>query len=135
MKDPQQLRALLANYYGSENLYPHALVRRFSYTDGVKAFADNAGGGAYWLVDIMATQPEILERARLRGFVIVVLYVRDGKARLTACDDTDDVVMEGVAYTREISYTDCPEGTWKFYIVSGQGYDGRDFTALLPGEY
>lgn len=62
MTDANELKSALCAYYGTENYYKHSLMgSRFLYTDGVRFFAQNAGGGAYWFLDILATQPEIRE--------------------------------------------------------------------------
>lgn len=127
--DAHDLKLGLAHYTGSETIYFHNLNRRINYTEGVQFFAQNAGGGTYWLLDILATQPEILKGVAEHGFCIVVLKVENGKAVLTAARDYDSDTgrFENVVYFRTIDFTDCPEGVWKFYFV--------DNVIMLPSEY
>lgn len=127
--DKHDLKAGLAHFTSSETVYFHSLNRRINYTEGVRFFAQNAGGGAYWLLDILATQPEILKAVATHHFCVVVLKVQDSKATLTVARDYCESAgtFEEVGYTRDIEFTDCPEGEWKFYFI--------DNLILLPREY
>lgn len=121
MNDPIQLRADLANFYGTEKWYRHALVRSMLYTDGVQYFAENAGDGAYWFLDIVAT--EIYPLKGTNPFMTVKLLSKDNKPTIVAEDGNKNVV-----FTRDdIEYTDCPEGVWEFFLT--------DNVLLLPSEY
>lgn len=122
MKDAQELRNELRNFTGTETWFRHPLNRNITYTEGTKFFVENAGGGAYWLLDILVTQPEILTQMREGGFATITLEVVGSKATLTCGDGNDNVV-----YRREIDYTDCPEGTWVLWFT--------DNVILLPSEY
>lgn len=115
---PETLRQELANFYGSEVFYRHPLNRSVVYTEGVQHFAEQAG--AYWFLDILATEPAILEQAK--DFAAVTLKVKDGKAQLLVTDGND-----GEVFRRDIDYTDCPEGDWQFFFVGG--------TIMLRSEY
>jgi hypothetical protein len=119
--DRIDLRNSLYGFTGSEQMYRHALNRNVIYTEGVQFFAENAGNGAYWLLDILATEPAIL--AQQKEFAAVVLSVKDGGATLTVTDGNKGPPV----FSREISFTDCPEGVWKFYMIDG--------VILLPSEY
>lgn len=115
----QELKAALANYYGSsENLYCRALNRRMAYTEGVRAFAENAG--AYWFLDIAAT--ELFALQRNEDFLTVILHVEGTKAKITADDGNGNDL-----FTKSIDYTDCPEGEWKFFFTGN--------VLMLPSEY
>lgn len=115
----EALRAELANYYGSEHSYPHSLVRDTSYTDGARAFFQKAG--AYWLLDILATEPAI--RRQGQEFAAVTLLVgSDAKAVISVTDGNDNEV-----FRRDLTFTTCPPGTWKFFI--------QNRTIMLPSEY
>jgi hypothetical protein len=117
----------LANFYGSENMYRHSLNRRMVYTDGVRYFAQEAGGGAYWFLDILATEgANCIKPKEDQNFVSVNMTVKDSKAVIKFTDGNDTVY-----HTRDIEYTDCPEGEWKFFMI----YDGESTTVLLPSEY
>lgn len=131
MTDANELRGALAQFTGTETWYRHPLARRFVYTDGVKFFAENAGGGAYWLLDILGTQPEIATGVTDNTFAVVVLTVADGEGALTVSQDMDGSAPEGLVYQRGLDFTDCPEGVWKFYMV----FDGEHIVCLLPSEY
>jgi len=112
---PQELRAILANYYGSENIYDHRLTK-LRYTDGARAFAINAG--AYWFIDIVGTE-------------ILPMNLEFGVVKLVSKDNAASVVVEdgngNPSWTKKIEFTDCPEGVWSFYLIDG--------TLLLPSEY
>lgn len=112
---PQELRAVLAHYYGSENIYSHSLSK-LVYTDGARAFAINAG--AYWFIDIVGTEihPMNLE------FAVVKLVSKDGAGSVVVEDGNGNTSWE-----KKIEFTDCPQGVWSFYLVNG--------TLLLPSEY
>lgn len=110
----------LSGFVGTENWYQHPLNRNWAITDGVKYFADNAGNGAYWLLDILVTEPEILKQAR--DFAAITLSVKASKADLVVTDGNEKEV-----FRRHIEYTDCPEGDWKFFMYHG--------VILLTSEY
>lgn len=129
MEHTQDLRNLLSQHYGSECIFRHPMVRSFLYTEGVQAFAEHAGNGAYWFLDIIATEPDIKAGMRKHGFVIIVLDVKDGKAELTVSRDYDSSKHKHIDsfFGRTFDFTDCPEGVWMFYLT--------DNTMLLPSEY
>lgn len=118
MKNPELYHAL-NNFTGTEQWHRHGLVRSFLYTDGVAFFAENAGGGAYWLLDILAT--EVLPLQKQYPFIAVEFAVGDTNV-ITATDGDENII-----YSRTIDYTDCPHGLWKFYLI--------DNILLLPSEY
>lgn len=112
----EQLQHELRHFTGTEHYHLHPF--NLLMTDGAKYFADKAG--AYWLMDIIATQPEIREQAK--EFAAVDLIVADSEADLIATDGNDNEV-----YRRHIDFTDCPDGTWRFFVI--------DNVVLLPSEY
>lgn len=101
----------LNGFTGSTEYFKH-WTKRLLYTEGVQYFAENAGGGAYWFLDICAT--EIMDAQATEPFIYITLDVKGDSALLTA---TDGDVMN--LYVREIEYTDCPPGLWRFYLVNG----------------
>lgn len=114
---PNQLAYNLRQFTGTENY--HLYLTGVALTDGALYFAKNAGGGAFWLMDILATQPEI----RQQPFAHVTLTVADDStAKLTATDGNDTRV-----YERDLEFTTCPAGKWEFYVI--------DEIILLPSEY
>lgn len=130
MKDPAQLRASLALFMGTENVYHHSLVRNFFYTDGVRHFAREAGGGAYWFLDILATEPSIKRLVDAEGFASVRLVV-SGKSALLTVDDGNG---SPPAYRQSIGYTDCPEGEWNLYIEPTEVGNKAGVMCMLPNE-
>lgn len=145
MKDANKLRHLLSYYTGGELVYRHKLARSFNYTEGARAFFQNAGQGAYWLADILATEPSITRAVRENGFMVVVLQVEGTKAQLGVARDSSSVTdgngnligieCSGVEFDRTIDYTDCPEGIWKFYLTWEQTEKSEVVRCMLPSEY
>jgi len=123
MKDSNELAHALRNFTGTETWWRHNLSRNMTYTDGVKFFAENANNGAYWFLDIVAT--EIFPLQRNEEFINIMLYVKDSKAVIEA-DDGDRGSGRVVLFRREIDYTDCPEGEWRFWLTNN--------VMLLPSE-
>ena len=120
MKDAEVLRYALANFYGTEGYYFNPMYKWMIYTDGVKFFAENAGGGAYWLLDIIGTEFKELQKSE--RFVHTILWVKEGEADITASDGNGKHL-----YTRHLDYTDCPVGKWEFYLT--------DKVLMLTSEY
>lgn len=117
--ESNQLKHEMTQFTGAEHYYRHALSR-MTYTDGVQFFAENAGGGAYWLLDIVGT--ELLQIQKAEPFISIKLNAQDSKANISATDGNDKPL-----YKRHIEYTDCPDGEWAFYLIDG--------IMLLPSEY
>lgn len=121
MKDTAELSSALIQFTGTEQWHRHGLNRHMLYTDGVEYFAEHAGGGAYWFLDIVAT--EIFGMQKQHPFMTVKLVSESNKPTVIVEDGNDNVL-----YTRaDIEYTDCPEGVWKFFLY--------DNVLLLPSEY
>ena len=120
---PNELTQALAGFTGTAQYYRH-WTGHLLYTDGVHFLAENAGGGAYWLLDAVASyQPDCMKDAMLRDFQVWTLTVAGDKSAVLKCErDTDDV-----AFTQEIPFTDFPLPEVKLYVQNG--------VLLLPGEY
>lgn len=116
---PNEIRAELAHYTGTVNWWRHPLNRNILYTDGVQRFAELCG--AYWLLDILATEPEILKQ-QADDFAVVVVTVKDSEALMTVTDGN-----ENTAFSRPIAFTTLPDGEWKFYFYNN--------TIMLTSEY
>lgn len=114
-KTPEQLELenKMAYCYGTEQYYRSVLLP-FLYTDGVKTFAENAGGGAYWFLSECARVVK-----GLTDFASIVLKVKDGKADIMVNDENK----------KHIAYTDCPDGDWEFF------YEPESKVLLWNGEY
>lgn len=106
-----ELRRDLAHYYGGDTVYRH-IFGLVIYTSGVKHFADAAG--AYWFLDILATERAILKEAD--EFAVVTLTVADSRASIVVTDGGKDGNDPKTVFSRDISYTDCPPGEWKFFF-------------------
>ena len=114
------LSADLQMFMGTEQWFRHPLSSNFKYTDGVKFFAEHCGGGAYWFLDILAT--ELADLQEKEEFMSITLDVVDSSAKITADDGNGNVL-----WTRNIDFTDAEKGTWKFYLTNNG--------LLLPSEY
>lgn len=109
---------------GANGFYQHPLVRSFRYTDGVQEFVEAAA--CYWLLDIVATECAKPLRATGAPMGIIEVAAAGGKAALsmTVSDDAPPI------WTRQIDWTDMPEGQWKFFLADEGG-----FALILPSEY
>ena len=137
------LSANLKMFTGTEQWFRHPLSSNFLYTDGVKFFAEHCGGGAYWFLDILATELADLQEkeefmsitldvvensAETAGFLqekensISITDGVDSSAKITADDGNGNVL-----WTRNINLTDAEVGTWKFFLQNN--------VLLLPSEY
>lgn len=115
MKTPEQLKLenIMGYCYGTEHYYKNQLLP-FVYTDGVKTFVENAGGGAFWfLTEVMILVKDI------KDFASVVLKVKNGKA---------DILVDK-NNKKHIAYTDCPDGDWEFF------YEPESKVLMWRGEY
>ena len=127
------LSADLQMFTGTEQWFRHPLSSNFMYTDGVKFFAEHCGGGAYWFLDILAT--ELADLQETEEFMSITLIVVDSIDK----EETDKISRSGsakilvddgngnVLYTREVEFTDAEEGVWKFFLTNN--------VLLLPSEY
>jgi hypothetical protein len=115
----------LAQFTGAEHWTRHAINRHVTYTEGVKHFAEKAG--AFWFIDVLALEAYALFR-RGEEFVHIKMAVADHAALITADNGNGKAL-----WTRKINYTDCPDGTWEFYMATG----GPENTVviMLPSEY
>lgn len=112
------LRDVLREFSGGSDVrYRHPLNKNFQYTEGVRAMAINAG--AYWLLDVAATEVAALVTERNRHSLLK-FYVNGstGLMELTFDDREKD------PWRKLIPYTDFPEGTWVFEVTP-DGMDGH----------
>ena len=121
-----ELESYLSNFYGTEHYYKVAFGG-ILFTDGVKALAEVAGGGAFWLIDaICSYQGEApFNKPEIQEFQIWYLPVRaDNTAVLTCRTDTHEPVL----CSQDIEFTDFPIcEDFKIYYINK--------IILLPGEY
>jgi len=103
----------LGQFTGTEKYYFNPLYRWMQYTDGVKHFAQHAGGGAYWFLDIVGTEMRsVMDKGE--DFLCIDLVVADESAKILVTDGNDKKL-----WSRNINYTDCPAGSYKFFLVGG----------------
>jgi hypothetical protein len=114
----------LTQFCGSAEFYQH-WTKRLVYTEGVQYMAER--GGAYWLIDAVASyQPDkrIASRPDLVDFQLWELVVaQDKSATLMMRGDSDQPAV----ITQEIPFTDFPLERIKLYVSGG--------TLMLPSEY
>ena len=115
----------LDQFTGTDQWYRHAINLSVTFTDGVSYFAETAG--AFWLLDIIAT--ELPKLAREHGIVFITATARDGKADLVAVRDDGEPPL----WKRHIDFTDLPDGAWRLWFADG-GPDGT-LVIMLPSEY
>lgn len=113
----------LAHFTGTESYHRHfPAMGPVVLTDGAKYFAEKAG--AYWLMDIIATElPRLLKK---EGFLSITVDSKKGKAKLSATDGNKKAIWK-----KNIGHTDCPEGEWKFYFTLSNPY----MVLMLTSEY
>lgn len=108
MVTSQELRAKMANCYGTECYYK-CRMSSMKYTDGVLAFAKEAEAG--WLVtDIQVFRKEAIKENPEEYMFSVHLIVKEGKADLIFKDANGHI-----CFKYHYSNTDCPDGDWIFY--------------------
>lgn len=108
--DTITLQQELEQFIGTEKYHYNPLYRWLKYTDGVKYFAENAGGGAYWFLDIIGT--ELRSLAHFRSFLVIELRVHANQSADIVVTDGDDSEL----WAKVISATDCPTGNWRFFL-------------------
>jgi hypothetical protein len=118
MNTPDEIRAALNQCIGTTQYFFNPLYPGMNYTDGVKMFAEMAE--CYWFLDIVGT--EIAPMQREHEFLVIKLIVADSKATIDVSDGNLNPV-----YSRQIEWTDAPEGTWEFFL--------QNDVLLIPNEY
>jgi len=114
-------------FTGSLNQYSHKLpmTPELRLTDGTKAFAEKMG--AYWFMDIIAT--EFLPLLSEEDYIIFIqVTVDDTNSAIIVGTDGDKGDGPKILHTRVIEYTDLPPNSgFKFYLSDG--------LLMLPSEY
>jgi hypothetical protein len=110
----------LYQFTGSEEYYCHPLFKGFSYTEGVRFVAQQAG--AYWLIEAILSW-QLKDKVRQEPFQHWTLTVaKDATAKLVATDGNSVKLA-----VQKIAYTDFPLTKISFYLC--------DKVLLLPSEY
>ena len=113
MIDSNKLQALMSNYYGTEHYY-RLTMPNINYTDGVKAFIENAEA-VWFLIDVGLFRKEAIKKNPNEDMFAVDLVVKDGKADLLLKKK-----KKKICYKRHYSYTTCPDGMWLFYYFRNE---------------
>ena len=109
----------LSQFYGTEKYHKTFVFSpTLKHTDGVQYFAEQAG--AFWFLDIVAT--EIYPFSNKYPFMTIYLTAKDGKAEIIVQDG--DISR---LYQKQIDFTDCPDGTYEFFLT--------DDVLMLCSEY
>ncbi|MBU0800639.1 MAG: hypothetical protein KKA05_06500 [Alphaproteobacteria bacterium] len=118
---PEQLQHALKDFTGTEQWYRHPLFRAFTYTDGVKFIAGEAG--AYWMLDLIFGLQHELPKLQETPFQVWDLTVNDDKSAVLTCTDGN----YGPVHEHKLTYTDFPLPKFRFYLTNQ--------VLLLPSEY
>jgi hypothetical protein len=100
----------LSGFYGTTAYHKSSMFSPLVHTDGVESFASQAH--AYWFLDIAST--EIFELTKKEYFLSIELNVTDTGAVITVTDGDENPML-----TKVIEYTDCPVGSYKFFLCDG----------------
>lgn len=111
----------LNQFYGSEQFY-HSNNKRAVYTEGARAYFKM---GTYWLNDIIEFELFKIMITQIPDIYYLTFEIEDSKGKLILKDYQDQTI-----WTKEIPWTDHPEGSIKLYI----GFDGYRVTTCLPSE-
>jgi hypothetical protein len=127
----------LDQFTGTETWYRHPLNKKLLYTDGVMYFAEQAG--AHWFVDLIAVGangnpgpvPQAIPDQDRFGVVLLKVTGSTAQVQVRTDYDENDATVGTALYKEPIPFTDCPEGTWKFYLMD----DGTNTVLMVPSEY
>jgi hypothetical protein len=119
--------SLLSSFTGTEQYFYNPLFKKINYTEGVRYFMQNAGGGAYWFLTLVAT--EIIPKLENEFYFIELTVNKDKTANIIVQLDKGEPIL----YEKNLEYTDCPpsDEPYKFCLDYG-----RELTILcLLSEY
>ena len=105
---------------GTNEWHRWSALFQMTITDGVKYLADE--GGAYWLLDLIASHAVKLNAYGHEFICANVTVTPDNKCKVIMEDGNDNVIGK-----QDVGYTDLEEGTYKLWITDG--------VILLPSEY
>jgi hypothetical protein len=112
---------------GANQMIRHPLVRNMLFSDGVQ---DCVAAGMYWMLDIVATEGcAHLKRKFEDSYTMLITFKVNANGNATL---TGEVVDDDPApWVRNVDWTDCAQGEWKFYLA----WDGQWFALILLTEY
>lgn len=112
----EELKSNLEQFFGTENYFKNPLIK-YTYTDGVKYFAEQAG--AYWLLQEING---LYVNLGSPYFINIVVKSNKNKADIIVDDGNGNVLKK-----KHIGFTDLPKGEWQFFLQSN--------VLMLPSEY
>jgi hypothetical protein len=105
------LASELNNHIGTSAYHHNHYYPWLKYTDGVESFAQHAGNGAYWFLDIIGT--ELKQLATEQDFLCITLKSESFRGHIIATDGNDKIL-----YQKKIPFTDCPTGDYTFFLTN-----------------
>lgn len=117
----RELKEELEGFTGTEQYHRATMFPNFYVTDGVLAMAEKAG--AFWLLDAIVSYQNDKRIHKKLSIQFWTLEVKDNKGLLYVVEDAGRPRL----IEQEFSFTDFPEGKWKFYVQNG--------VMMLPSEY
>jgi len=142
-----ELQELLQGCYGTESYFKHSLAKSLLYTDGVKTFAENAGGqGAYWFIDMVASNMNLVryynEKTQDNFFTIKLEVNNEDKSYSVKFTQPNEDGKEENLIFQNYDYTDLQlkDGekitTYNFYLIKSYVSETEQaYILLLPSEY
>jgi len=134
----ENLQNALAQHYGSmTRSYLSLPCKTFDIcsTEGIKCLAENAGNGAFWLLDLIGSHQRTIRNLctntdaklradgeMLRDFQVWNIAMEDRIMTVTCIADTDHAPV----VTQRIEYTDFPLDELTIYVER----DGRTETSM-----
>ncbi|UGY13760.1 hypothetical protein HAP48_0035090 [Bradyrhizobium septentrionale] len=110
----------LKQFTGAGQWFRHSLMRSMVYTEGVQYLAET--GGAYWLVDKVATL-QLEPKVKAEDFQSWTLKVAQDRTAVLTCDDGNG----NVVHSETIDWTDFPLDEVELWVEGN--------VILLPSEH
>ena len=86
--------SLLSSFTGIEQYFYNPLFKKINYTEGVRYFMQNAGGGAYWFLTLVAT--EIIPKLENEFYFIELTVNKDKTANIIVQLDKGEPIMKKI---------------------------------------
>lgn len=106
MKTAAELQNDLKQCYGTGAYYNMGPLIPFLITDGVRTFIE--GADAFWFLSHILSYIDTFKKNYM---TVIKLKVKNEEADVELIDDNDKHTKG-----QHISYTDCPEGEYTFYM-------------------
>jgi len=118
----KEFEKAVRSFHGTDQYFRHRLANGMFLllTDGCNYIRENAGGGAYWLFDLILSWQMKLRKQRFQEWILEKQL--DG-TWFIECQDGNKNYIAG----QEIDYSDFPLEKITIWVVDG--------VAMLPSEY